>query len=136
MRTGVPTVNSKGRSLRSFALPSLAAAVVVFTLIPLLYLLVRASEKPFPEIMDLLLREKTLEVIGRTVSLVLLVVLIDIVVGTILANGLFFVRLPFARYLVIPAILPLAIPSYVFTYTWLAVLPSLSGFWFLQLCHM
>ena len=129
MRTGVPTVNSKGRSLRSFALPSLAAAVVVFTLIPLLYLLVRASEKPFPEIMDLLLREKTLEVIGRTVSLVLLVVLIDIVVGTILANGLFFVRLPFARYLVIPAILPLAIPSYVFTYTWLAVLPSLSGFW-------
>ena len=115
--------------MRSFALPSLATAVIVFTLIPLVYLLVRASEKPFPEIVDLLLREKTLEVIGRTVSLVLLVVLINAIVGTILANGLFFVRLPFARYLVIPAILPLAIPSYVFTYTWLAVLPSLSGFW-------
>jgi iron(III) transport system permease protein len=38
------------------------------------------------------------------------------------------VRLPFRRLLIIPAVLPLAIPSYVFTYTWIALIPEFSGF--------
>jgi iron(III) transport system permease protein len=38
------------------------------------------------------------------------------------------VRLPFRRLLIIPAVLPLAIPSYVFTYTWIALVPEFSGF--------
>lgn len=122
------SAKGKGRSLREQLLLASTALVVIFTLIPLTYLLIRAFEKPLPEIFQLLFRDKTLEVVGRTTLLVAVVVAFNTVLGTLLAAGIFFVKLPFARYLIIPAILPLAIPSYVFTYTWLAILPSLSGF--------
>jgi iron(III) transport system permease protein len=123
-----PAAIGKGRSWREIALLAATALVVIFTLIPITYLAIRAFEKPLPEIFQLLFRDKTLEVVGRTTFLVLIVVAFNTIVGTILATGIFFVKLPFARYLIIPAILPLAIPSYVFTYTWLAIVPSLSGF--------
>jgi iron(III) transport system permease protein len=126
---GAPPANRGGRSWRAVALQIATFAVLIFTLIPAAYLVIRALEKPLPEIIDLLLREKTIEVIATTTLLVITVVLVNTVIGTLLANGLFFVKLPFARLLVIPAILPLAIPSYVFTYTWMAIVPSLSGFY-------
>lgn len=126
-RTGAPSAYDKGRSQRAILLRISVLVVVLFTLIPLIYLLIRAFEKPLPDILDLLLRDKTLEVIGRTALLVTIVVLVNTLLGTLLANGLFFVKLPLSRFLIVPAILPLAIPSYVFTYTWLAILPSLSG---------
>lgn len=128
MRTGAPKADRNGRSSRALMLYISASLVTVFTLVPIAYLLLRASQKPLPEIVDLLLRQKTVEVIGRTSLLVAVVVVVNTLVGTLLANGLFFVKLPFARFLIVPAILPLAIPSYVFTYCWLAIYPSLSGF--------
>lgn len=121
------SAHRKGRSWRKFLLLFSAALVVTFTLIPLSYLAIRAFEKPLPEILELLLRDKTVEVVGRTTFLVLVVVAVNTILGTILATGIFFVKLPLTKFLIIPAILPLAIPSYVFTYTWLAILPSLSG---------
>jgi iron(III) transport system permease protein len=48
--------------------------------------------------------------------------------GVLMASGLHFVRLPFRGLLLIPTVLPLAIPSYVFTYTWVALIPGFSGF--------
>ena len=111
-----PSANRKGRSWRELALTFSTALVLIFTLIPLTYLLIRAFEKPVPEILQLLFRDKTVEVVGRTTLLVVIVVLFNAIIGTVLATGIFFVRLPFARFLIIPAILPLAIPSYVFTY--------------------
>lgn len=129
LQPGAPSANRSRRSWRALGLQLATLAVLVFTLIPAIYLVIRALEKPLPEILDLLLREKTLEVVGTTALLVTTVVLINTLLGTLLANGLFFVKLPFARLLVIPAILPLAIPSYVFTYTWMAIVPSLSGFY-------
>lgn len=122
-----PSVHRRGRNWRVIGLQIATICVLVFTLIPLIYLGIRALEKPAPEILDLLFRAKTLEVISTTTLLVLIVVTVNVILGTILANGLFFVQLPLARFLIIPAILPLAIPSYVFTYTWLAIVPSLSG---------
>lgn len=128
LSAGAPLTYRKGRSTRTFLLSGFVALVTIFALLPIGYILVRAFEKPLPEILDLLLREKTVEVIGRTTLLVIVVVIINTLLGTLLANGLFFVRLPFARSLIVPTILPLAIPSYVFTYSWLALYPSLTGF--------
>jgi iron(III) transport system permease protein len=91
-------------------------------------LLVRASDKPFSEISALLLRTKTLEVLTTTALLVTCVVVITLTLGVAIASGLHFVALPFRRLLIIPTVLPLAIPSYVFTYTWVALIPSFSGF--------
>jgi iron(III) transport system permease protein len=103
-------------------------AVAAISMIPFVYLLVRASDKPIDEIVQLLFRQKTLEVLATTASLVICVVAINLVLGVAIASGLHFVQLPFRRLLVIPAVLPLAIPSYVFTYTWVALVPSFSGF--------
>jgi len=102
--------------------------VAALALIPIGYLLVRASQKPLGETAQLLLRPKTLEVLATTSALVLGVVVTTVVFGVAMATGLHFVRLPFRRLLIIPAVLPLAIPSYVFTYTWIALVPEFSGF--------
>lgn len=109
-------------------LKGLVAVVVGLALIPAVYLFFRASEKSVSEITQLLLRAKTIEVLTRTSLLVLCVVSISLVFGVAIATGLHFVRLPFRRLMIIPAVLPLAIPSYVFTYTWIALVPSFSGF--------
>jgi iron(III) transport system permease protein len=102
--------------------------VAALALIPIVYLLVRSSEKSVNEIAQLLVRPKTLEVLLTTSALVFGVVFITVSLGVALACGLHFVRLPMRRILIIPAVLPLAIPSYVFTYTWIALIPEFSGF--------
>ena len=102
--------------------------VAALALIPIGYLLVRASQKPLAETAQLLLRPKTFEVLATTSALVLTVVATTVVMGVAMATGLHFVRLPFRHLLIIPALLPLAIPSYVFTYTWIALIPEFSGF--------
>jgi len=103
-------------------------AVAALALIPFIYLFIRASQKPVGEIAELLIRPKTLEVLATTSALVLCVVFTTVVMGVLMATGLHFVRLPFRRLLIIPTVLPLAIPSYVFTYTWIALIPEFSGF--------
>ena len=115
------------RTLRG-VLNGAVGVVAALALIPIGYLLVRASQKPLAETMQLLLRPKTLEVLATTSALVAGVVFTTVVMGVAMAIGLHYVRLPFRRLLIIPAVLPLAIPSYVFTYTWIALIPQFSGF--------
>jgi iron(III) transport system permease protein len=108
---------------------STAVGIVdALALLPIGDLLLRASQKPLGETTQFLFRPKTLEVLATTSALVLGVVVTTVVMGVAMATGLHFVRLPFRRLLIIPAVLPLAIPSYVFTYTWIALIPEFSGF--------
>jgi iron(III) transport system permease protein len=108
-------------------LHSLAILTLIFVSIPLFYLLVRALQKPLPEIVELIFRTKTLEVLVTTTTLLVAVVALTALIGILIASGIFFVRLRWAFLLIIPVILPLAIPSYVFTYTWISVIPGFSG---------
>jgi iron(III) transport system permease protein len=128
---GTRTALTKGarnqRAIRG-VLNGAVTIVAALALIPVVYLLVRSSEKPVNEIAQLLVRPKTLEVLLTTSALVFGVVFITVSLGVALACGLHFVRLPMRRILIIPAVLPLAIPSYVFTYTWIALVPQFSGF--------
>jgi iron(III) transport system permease protein len=117
----------KQRALRG-VLNGAVGVVAALALIPFVYLLIRASQKPVGEIAQLLIRPKTLEVLATTSALVLCVVITTVVMGVLMASGLHFVRLPFRGLLLIPTVLPLAIPSYVFTYTWVALIPGFSGF--------
>jgi iron(III) transport system permease protein len=117
----------KQRALRG-VLNGAVGIVAALALIPFVYLLIRASQKPVGEIAQLLIRPKTLEVLAITSALVLCVVVTTVVMGVLMASGLHFVRLPFRGLLLIPTVLPLAIPSYVFTYTWVALIPGFSGF--------
>ena len=125
--SATPLHASKGRGSSPSALNLAVAAVLAITLIPFIYIAFRAFEKPLPEIIDLLFRAKTLQVLATTTALLMIVVTVNIFIGTLMAAGLHFIRLPKAHLFILPTILPLAIPSYVFTYTWLALIPSLSG---------
>ena len=125
-RSSSPPTSSQGAW--KVALNAAVAIVVALSVIPFVYLLVRASDKPAPEIAQLLFRQKTLEVLATTALLVACVVAITLVLGVGIASGLHFVQVPFRRLLIIPTVLPLAIPSYVFTYTWVALVPTFSGF--------
>jgi iron(III) transport system permease protein len=121
-------MNNQSR-LGKYGLRALVAGVLIVISQPLLYLIIRANEKSGAEVFALLTRQKTFEVLGLTLVLLCAVVFINIFLGTALAAGLHYVRIPYPRFLFVATILPLAIPSYVFTYTWIALLPSLEGLW-------
>ncbi|MEY3890503.1 MAG: hypothetical protein RLY62_685 [Actinomycetota bacterium] len=118
---------NRGNTYKAIVL-SLVFVVIALTLIPIFYLLMRAFQKPVAEIWALLFRPKTLEVVLTTSLLVVAVVALTALVGILIATGLHFVKLPFRATFLILLVIPLAIPSYVFTYTWIALLPSFSGF--------
>ena len=113
----------------SYGLRALVAGVLITISQPLLYLIIRAGEKPAGDILALLTRSKTVEVLGATVLLLSAVVAINVLLGTALAAGLHYIEIPYPRILLVMTVLPLAIPSYVFTYTWKALVPSLDGIW-------
>jgi iron(III) transport system permease protein len=115
--------------LGRYGLRALVVGVLIVISQPLLYLIIRANEKSGAEVFALLTRQKTFEVLGLTLVLLCAVVFINVFLGTALAAGLHYVRIPYPRFLFVATILPLAIPSYVFTYTWIALLPSLEGLW-------
>jgi ABC-type sulfate transport system permease component len=81
------------RRLSSFGLKALVAIVLVLILQPLLYLVIRASEKSSSQILSLLTREKTIEVLVVTLSLLAIVVLVNVLLGTAIAAGLQFLRM-------------------------------------------
>lgn len=118
-----------GTKLNSLGLKALVGLVLLLIMQPLLYLIIRASEKSGAQIIALLTREKTIEVLAITLSLLAIVVTINILVGTAIAAGLHYVKIPYPRLFLVATILPLAIPSYVFTYSWRALFPSMQGLW-------
>ena len=113
----------------SIGLKALVVVVLALMLQPLAYLFIRASEKSASEVLTLLTRQKTLDVLVITLSLLVIVVVSNVVLGTAMAAGLHYVKIPYPRLFLVASILPLAIPSYVFTYTWKALFPSLQGLW-------
>jgi iron(III) transport system permease protein len=118
-----------GIKLNALGLKAMVGLVLLLIMQPLLYLIIRASEKSGAQIIALLTREKTIEVLAITLSLLAIVVTINILVGTAIAAGLHYVKIPYPRLFLVATILPLAIPSYVFTYTWRALFPSMQGLW-------
>ena len=115
--------------LGSYGLRALVAGVLITISQPLIYLFIRASDKSGQEILALITRQKTLDVLALTLLLLLIVVLVNVFLGTAIAAGLHYVKIPYPRILLVSTILPLAIPSYVFTYTWMAIFPGLEGVW-------
>ncbi len=102
---------------------------LIFIAIPLLYLMRRALEGNLVSIEALLFREKTAHIFITTTSLVTVVALISTTLGVALAWSLHSVKLPIRNLQQALVILPIAIPSYVFTFSWILIDNSLSGFW-------
>jgi iron(III) transport system permease protein len=97
--------------------------------LPLFYLLRRAIGAEISEVSLILFRGKTLEILATTLGLTAAVTALSTLIGLALAWTLFNIDLPFRSALQALVILPVAIPSYVFTYSWISLIPGFKGFW-------
>lgn len=97
-----------------------------FVALPIFYLVKRALQSELATLKVVVFRLKTLEILLTTLSLVLLVAALATLLGLAIAWSLNSISLPANSAMRALVILPIAIPSYVFTYAWLSLgfLPS------------
>jgi iron(III) transport system permease protein len=112
-------------------LPLIAVAGLsaVLAAIPLIYLVVRIGDAGLEGVLDVLARPRLGTLLVNTLVLAASVTVAASVLGVASALVLSRVRLPFPRTLAVVAVLPLAVPSYLAAFGWLAAMPQISGFW-------
>lgn len=108
-------------------LVALAAPVTAICAIPLVYLAVRAFSGGPAALERWLFRSRTLELTGRTLLLTAVVVVGCLLLGTATAWAITRISLPASRLWPVLAALPLAVPSYVSAFAWLATWPAING---------
>lgn len=111
--------------------PLLAAAgcAALLAAVPLLYLAVRISSAGAEGVLAVLSRPRVPVLLVNTVVLAASVTLASTVLGVLSAWVLARVRVPARRLLGALAVLPLAVPSYLAAFGWLAAFPGIHGFW-------
>lgn len=97
------------------------------SLIPLVYLGIRAFERGPDTVLDLIARPRTVELAVATLLLTAVVTVCSVVLGVALAWLTTRTDLPGRAGLAVALAAPLAIPSYVSGYVWIAEFPSLAG---------
>ncbi|MBX3094513.1 MAG: iron ABC transporter permease [Cryobacterium sp.] len=97
--------------------------------LPIAYLTVRIIESDVADTLAALLRSRTLELALTSLALSVTVALGSLLLGIPTAWALTHIRLPIRGLWPVLAALPLAIPSYVSTFAWIATWPGLNGFW-------
>ena len=109
-------------------LHAVAAVAALVAVTPLLYLLVRTSSAGAAEVWDILARPRTLQLSVASLGLAAAVAGTCVGIGVPLAWLITRTAVPGGRLWLVVAALPLAMPSYVAAYTWLAAFPGLQGF--------
>ena len=97
------------------------------TAIPLLYLIVRTTGAGWQAIVDSLFRQRTLETTLTSLGLIGLVIIGCLVLAVPSAWLLARTNIPGRALFLVAAALPLAVPSYVMAYAWIAEFPWMSG---------
>lgn len=105
-----------------------AALTALLALAPVAYLVVRAGEGGLDTAVRVLARPRTLELAVRSLGLAAVVTALCVIVGVSLAWLVVRTDLPGKRLFGALAALPLAVPSYVAAYTWVAAMPGVAGF--------
>ena len=126
IEVAAPPVGARRPPHALLALAILACAVAS---IPLVYLLVRVSGSAPDEIASILARPRMPALLLNTVSLIVTVTLASFVLGLVTAFLLVRARLRAQRLWIVLAALPLAVPSYLAAFGWLALFPGMQGFW-------
>jgi iron(III) transport system permease protein len=107
----------------------LSGVTVLVAVTPLVYLVLRVLDAGWPRTIAVLIRPRTLETVATSSALVVVVVLGCLIVGIPTAFLVARTAVPLVRAWWILAALPLAIPSYVAAYAWVAQFPGMRGFW-------
>ncbi len=105
-----------------------AAAVTLAALLPVAYLAVRAGERGWGPVFDTLATERTVRLLGRSFGLATAVTAAAAALGVALAWLTVRCDLPGRRAWRVVAALPLAVPTYVGGFAYVAAFPSLTGF--------
>lgn len=108
---------------------TLAVVSLTFAAVPVFYLVVRVAELPLPGILEILARPRVGQLLWNTVGLGALVSATAVIVGVLIAVALTRADFAVNRFWLVASALPLAVPSYLASYGWLVIWPSLSGFW-------
>jgi len=98
-----------------------ALLALCLAILPFYYLVRRSFGSDIESLRIIIFREKTVEIFFTTISLVATVAFLATLIGFSIAWSLNFLQLPKANLLRALSILPIAIPSYVFTYSWLSL---------------
>ncbi|MFB9963616.1 ABC transporter permease [Sinosporangium siamense] len=105
-----------------------AVLTALISLLPVAYLVVRASGGGIETVVETIWRARTWELTVASLGLAAAVTLLSIFVGVSLAWLVVRTDLPGRRVFGVLAALPLAVPSYVAAYIWIAAFPGLTGF--------
>ena len=97
-------------------------------LLPVVYLVVRAGSAGTSVVADTVLRSRTLELVLRSLGLTAAVTVCATALGVALAWLVEATRLPLRGVWRVVCALPLAVPTYVAGYAYVARFPSLAGF--------
>lgn len=127
-RAGVLGASGRGRRRIPVMLlaPSLLAAAVA--VVPIWYLVDRALEQGWNEVVDELWRRRTFDLVVRSLGLTVAVTAACVVIGVAAAWLVARSDLPGRGVLKILFALPLAIPSYLSAFAWVSWKSSLAGF--------
>lgn len=106
-----------------------AGLATSLVLVPMVYLAVRVAEVPIADALNSILFSRAPEYLLNTLVLGIAVSLAAVVAGVAIAVGLTRAGFPRLRWWLVASALPLAIPSYLASYGWLVLTPTISGFW-------
>lgn len=122
---------SGGASIRRAPAPLMliAGVIAAAAIAPMFHLTVRAFGSGPEVALSALMRPRTLMMLGNTMLLVAVVSAIAFVIGVATAWAVSRMRLPFQPVWLVLACLPLAVPSFVAAFSWLAMFPATNGFW-------
>ena len=97
-------------------------------MVPLVYVVLRTSQIGLTQLVEILISARTLELVVNSLSLTFAVSLTSMILGTAQAWSCYRTDLKFQRMFQFAAVVPLAFPSYVLAFSWLALNPAINGF--------
>lgn len=124
-------VAKRGRTIRRPPALLVVAATVpaLVAAIPLGYLVLRLAQADPDPLIAALVRDRTVELAANSLALSVTVAVGCLLIGIPTAWAIIRLKLPAPALWRALATLPLAIPSYVAAFAWVATWPGLSGFW-------
>ena len=111
------------------ALTAVSAVVALTLLVPLVWVVLQATQLDAARALDFFLRPDTLGIAVNSVVLVAAVTLGSVLVGVPLAFLTVQTDLPFRRFWTVVAALPLVIPSYIGAFAFASLVGPRSGFY-------
>lgn len=119
----------QGRGRAPLALLGASAAIALLVLLPVGFLLDQTFATSWDEVQRLLFRDFVGNLLVNTAELVAVGTLACTVLGVAVAWTVERADLPGRRLWAVLAALPITVPAFVTSYSWVSVTPAVQGFW-------